>query len=172
MDPSQPRAQRPRRVVIGRAPGWPVRHPSIATPAAPTSPPQDCSPSGAGHRHPSKIPEESIPAMIAGEGYPGSCLELTHSRIEGVVVAHTYPCIGILTHDLPALRDFPMEYFPSFGRKSHRRFGAADKCPGRAGGSTQIPHFWASPFRTRVPQGGWPASMTQLPAHVGSRGRE
>jgi len=36
------------------------------------------------------------------------------SRIEGFVVAHVYPCIGILTHDLPALRRAAVEYFPSF----------------------------------------------------------
>jgi hypothetical protein len=35
-------------------------------------------------------------------------------RIEGVVVAHIYPCIGILTHDLPALRESAVEYFPLF----------------------------------------------------------
>jgi hypothetical protein len=29
-------------------------------------------------------------------------------------VAHIYPCIGILTHDLPALRKSAVEYFPSF----------------------------------------------------------
>jgi hypothetical protein len=35
-------------------------------------------------------------------------------RIEGVVVAHIYPCIGILAHDLPAMRKSAVEYFPSF----------------------------------------------------------
>jgi hypothetical protein len=35
-------------------------------------------------------------------------------RIEGVVVAHIYPCIGILTHDLPALREPAVEYLLSF----------------------------------------------------------
>lgn len=35
-------------------------------------------------------------------------------RIEDVVVAHIYPYIGILTHDLPALRESAVEYFPSF----------------------------------------------------------
>jgi hypothetical protein len=39
---------------------------------------------------------------------------LTLLRIEGVVVAHIYPCIGILTHDLSALREPAVEYFPSF----------------------------------------------------------
>jgi hypothetical protein len=34
--------------------------------------------------------------------------------IEGIVVAHIYPCIGILAHDLPALRKSAVEYFPSF----------------------------------------------------------
>jgi len=29
-------------------------------------------------------------------------------------VAHIYPCIGILTHDFPALRESAVEYFPSF----------------------------------------------------------
>jgi len=36
-------------------------------------------------------------------------------RIEGVVVAHIYPCIGILTHDLLALQEPAVEYFLSFG---------------------------------------------------------
>jgi hypothetical protein len=36
------------------------------------------------------------------------------SRNEGVVMAHIYPCIGILTHGLPALRNSAVEYFPSF----------------------------------------------------------
>jgi 2-polyprenyl-6-methoxyphenol hydroxylase-like FAD-dependent oxidoreductase len=35
-------------------------------------------------------------------------------RIAGVVVAHIYPCIGILTHDLPALWEPAVEYFLSF----------------------------------------------------------
>jgi hypothetical protein len=35
-------------------------------------------------------------------------------RVEGVVVAHIYPRIGILTHDLSALRKSTVEYFPSF----------------------------------------------------------
>ena len=35
-------------------------------------------------------------------------------RNEGVVVAHIYPCIGILTHDLPALREPAVDYFLSF----------------------------------------------------------
>jgi hypothetical protein len=35
-------------------------------------------------------------------------------RIGGVVVAHIYPCFGILTHDLPASEELVVEYFPSF----------------------------------------------------------
>jgi hypothetical protein len=35
-------------------------------------------------------------------------------RVAGVVVAHIYPCIGILIHDLSALRKSAMEYFLSF----------------------------------------------------------
>jgi hypothetical protein len=45
--------------------------------------------------------------MIRGDGLP-------LLRVEGVVVAHIYPRIGILTHDLSALRKSTVEYFPSF----------------------------------------------------------
>ena len=34
-------------------------------------------------------------------------------RIAGVVVAHIYPCIGMLAHDLPALREPAVEHFRS-----------------------------------------------------------
>jgi hypothetical protein len=34
-------------------------------------------------------------------------------RIEGVVVAHIYPCIGMIAHDL-ALREPTVKYFLSF----------------------------------------------------------
>jgi hypothetical protein len=45
-------------------------------------------------------------------------------RIEGVVVAHIYPYIGILTHDLSALPESAVEYFRRSGRKSDRRLSA------------------------------------------------
>ena len=37
-------------------------------------------------------------------------------------MAHIYPCSGIFTHDLPALRKSTVEYFHRSGRKSYRRF--------------------------------------------------
>jgi predicted nucleic acid-binding protein len=49
--------------------------------------------------------------------------ELLICRIEGVVVAHIYPRIGILTHDFPALRGLPSSIFYRSGRKSDRRIG-------------------------------------------------
>jgi len=55
-------------------------------------------------------------------------------RFEGVVVAHIYPRIGILAHDLRALRNPPWSIFPRSGRKSDRRL-----C---------VPQSWLAPTAT------------------------
>ena len=55
---------------------------------------------------------ECAPAQAVMEDLNG--LTDISSRIAGVVVAHIYPCIGILTHDFPALWESAVEYFPSF----------------------------------------------------------
>jgi hypothetical protein len=51
---------------------------------------------------------DELAAADAINGGPHGC------RIERVAVAHIYSCIGILTHDLPALREPAVEYFLSF----------------------------------------------------------
>ena len=63
-------------------------------------------------RSPDSLPKTVDPDPAT---HPPSPVQAHYSgRIEGVVVAHIYPCIGILTHDLPALRKSAVEYFPSF----------------------------------------------------------
>jgi hypothetical protein len=62
-------------------------------------------------------------------------------RIEGVVVAHIYPFIGILTHDLPRYGSPPWSIFCRSGRKSDRRLGAADGRADHEGGHAQIIQF-------------------------------
>ena len=61
-DASQPRAQRRRRIIIGRVPRQPVLHPGIVAPAAHVPPPQAGSPAGTSRRDPPGIPARSIPA--------------------------------------------------------------------------------------------------------------
>ena len=60
-------------------------------------------------------------------------------RIEGVVVAHIYPCIGIPTHALPPCRRSPWSLFHHSGRKSDRRFSTDPR--------------WAGPCRRRRTDG-------------------
>jgi hypothetical protein len=101
------------------------------------------------------------PAEVAGrtriaDGGPGrrpAMQWFAHSRrIQGVVVAHIYPCVGILAHDLPALReprrgvssivlvgnqiDAPMFCQGLFGREIRRSLVSA-------GGRTR--QGWAAP---------------------------
>ena len=57
-------------------------------------------------------PAEAMGVTVAMFGHTG--LGMLICRIEGVVMAYIYPYIGILTHDLPALRKSAVEYFASF----------------------------------------------------------
>src|SRR5262249_10190343 len=53
-----------------------------------------------------------IPFLSHGLNDPSICSTARLCRIEGVVVAHIYPCIGILTYALPALWASAVESFP------------------------------------------------------------
>jgi SRSO17 transposase len=56
----------------------------------------------------------------ADEAVKDAIFERRSCRIEGVVVAYIYPCIGILTHDLPSCGSPPSSIFHYYGRKSDR----------------------------------------------------
>ena len=70
--------------------------------------------------------------------------DLPSCRIEGVVVAHIYPCIGILTHDLPSCGSPPWSIFHYSGRKSDRRLRAAYRAWVAARTGAQITQFGRS----------------------------
>ena len=62
-------------------------------------------------------------------------------------MAHIYPCIGMLTHDLPALREPAIEYFLSFWQEIRSlRFGPFDGSHWRILRRAQNVHFrrWLS----------------------------
>jgi hypothetical protein len=111
-------------------------------------------------------PERTLcPAASSCASSLAAGLFTARSQIAGVVVAHIYPCIGILTHDFPAFRESAVEYFHRSGRKSYRRFFACDSVSAGIAVGAQMNHSGAFPGVSSRPRPVWGQACS---AHSGS----